>query len=371
MWSKHALLCPGSGKCFRLEQLDHVAKILLRSTEPYLKYWKPLMKPRVTVIVLGGTITMMPQAGGGISPSVNGDDLVKQVPQLAVIANLDVVTPFLLPGASLTFANIATVSGIIREAQQNGADGVVVVQGTDTIEETAFLFDLAFEKSNEVPAIVVTGAMRGAAAPGTDGSANLLAAVTVAASPLARGRGVLVVSNDEAHAACFVQKTDTGLPSAFTSPGLGPCGTVTEGQFRIRMIPNVPPLQILSPKDALPVAIIPTGLGDDGRMLDAVAEAGFHGAVIAAMGAGHVPEQIVSKLETLSTVMPVVLATRVLGGAVFTNSYGFPGSEIDLISRGLIPAGVLPPYKARLLLACLLGAGVSHQALIERFRAFA
>lgn len=329
------------------------------------------MKRSVTVIVLGGTITMVPQVSGGISPSVSGNDLVAQIPQLAEVANLHVLTPFLVPGASLSFADISTVSDIIRDAQRKAIDGVVVVQGTDTIDETAFLFDLAFEKNAEVPAIVVTGAMRGAAAPGADGSANLLAAVTVAASPLARGKGVLVVLNDEVHAACYVQKTDTGLPSAFTSPGMGPCGTVTEGQFRIRMLPNMPLVQPLSFKDVLPVAVITTGLGDDGRMLDVVAEAGFHGAVIAAMGAGHVPEQIVKKLVTLTAKMPVVLTTRVPGGAVFTNSYGFPGSEIDLIGRGLIPAGILPPHKARLLLACMLGAGASHQELVAQFRAFA
>lgn len=314
---------------------------------------------------------MMPQASGGISPSVSGDALIAQVPQLAKIANLYVLTPFLVPGASLSYANIATVSDMIRDAARKGDDGVVVVQGTDTIEETAFLLELSSETTSESPAIVVTGAMRGAAAPGADGSANLLAAVTVAASPSAREKGVLVVVNDEVHAACFVQKIDTGLPSAFASPGLGPIGTVTEGQLRIRMLPHVPSMHTLSTRDARPVAVVTTGLGDDGRMLDAVSAAGFQGAVIVAMGAGHVPEQIVHRLEALASQMPVVLATRVPGGAVFTNSYGFAGSEIDLIRRGLIPAGVLPPHKARLLLACLLGAGASHRAIESRFRAFA
>lgn len=329
------------------------------------------MKPNVTIIVLGGTITMVPQASGGISPTVSGDDLVAQVPQLPAIAELDVTTPFLIPGASLSFSNIATVVDMIRDAQRAGVDGVVVVQGTDTIDETAFLLDLASQTTVDSPAIVVTGAMRGATAPGADGSANLLAAVTVAASPSARGIGALVVLNDEVHAACYVQKIDTGLPSAFASPGLGPIGTVTEGQFCMRMLPNLPPRQEISLKDALPVAVVTTGLGDDGRLLDTVPVAGFHGAVIAAMGAGHVPEQIVQKLEALAAKMPVVLATRVPGGTVFTNSYGFTGSEIDLIQRGLIPAGILPPHKARLLLACLLGRGASHKVITEHFRAFA
>ena len=328
------------------------------------------MKPSVTIIVLGGTITMVPDASGGITPSISGDDLVAQVPPLVTIADLTVVTPFLVPGASLSFAQIAAVAGMINDAANAGADGVVVVQGTDTIDETSFLLDLALNRSDERPAVVVTGAMRGATAPSADGSANLLAAVTVAASRKARGVGTLVVLNDEVHAACFVQKVDTGLLSAFASPGMGPIGTVTEGQFRRRMVPALASIQTFAITDARPVCVVQTGLGDDGGLLDRVAAAGFHGAVISATGAGHVPMQIVPKLENLAKQMPVILATRVLCGSVFTNSYGFVGSEIDLIKRGLIPSGILPPHKARLLLACLLGAGASRQGISAQFDAF-
>jgi L-asparaginase len=327
--------------------------------------------PRVTIIVLGGTITMVPQASGGIAPSVSGDDLVAAVPALVDVAEIDVVTPFLVPGASLTFAQMATVADMVTAAGANGADGVVVVQGTDTIDETSFLLDLACETGPDHPAIVVTGAMRGAAAPGADGHANLLAAVTVAAAPQAKGLGTLVVLNDEVHAARYVQKSDTGLPSAFTAPGLGPIGTVTEGTFRLRLLPVTSPRPTLPIAEAAPVAIVQTGLGDDGRIIDTIAGAGFQGAVIAAMGAGHVPAAIVERLDAIARSMPVVLSTRVPGGAVFEDSYGFAGSEMDLIRRGLIPAGLLPPHKARLLLACLLGAGFATDEIETHFKAFA
>jgi L-asparaginase len=329
------------------------------------------MKPKVTVIVLGGTITMVPQATGGIAPSVTGDDLVAAVPALDAIADIDVVTPFLVPGASLSFAQMATVADMVAAAGANGAGGIVVVQGTDTIDETSFLIDLACESGPDHAAIVVTGAMRGATAPGADGHANLLAAVTVAASPEARGLGTLVVLNDEVHAARYVQKTDTGLPSAFAAPGLGPIGTVTEGRFRLRLIPTAVSAPAVSLAEAAPVAIVQTGLGDDGRLIDAIADAGFQGAVVAAMGAGHVPAATVERLEKLATTMPVVLSTRVPGGAVFEKSYGFAGSEIDLIRRGLIPAGILPPHKARLLLACLVGAGFDTEEILGQFQTFA
>jgi len=324
---------------------------------------------RVKVIVLGGTITMMPQKSGGIAPSLSGEDLVTSVPQLTAIASVEVVTPFLVPGASLSFDQMAAVADLVRTAATDGMDGVVVVQGTDTIDETAFLLDLVMRSDD--PALVVTGAMRGAAAPGADGHANLVSAVTVAAADDAGGLGALVVLNDEVHAARFVKKMDTGLPSAFMSPGLGAIGTVTEGAFRLRMRPVSIARPSVSLSKVAPVAIVKTGLGDDGRLIDALQDLGYEGAVVEGTGAGHVPQQIVERLARLSGQMPVVLATRVPGGPVFTSSYGFSGSEIDLIGRGLVPAGLLPPHKARLLLACLVGAGLSRSEIEAQFKAFA
>ncbi len=326
--------------------------------------------PRVTVIVLGGTITMVPQASGGIAPSLSGSDLIEAVPALSGIADIEVVTPFLVPGASLSFRQLAIVGDMILSAGQKGANGVVVVQGTDTIDETSFLLDLCLEATPDSPAIVVTGAMRGAAAPGADGHGNLLSAVIVAASPKARGLGTLVVLNDEVHAARFVQKMDTSLPSAFASPGLGPIGTVVEGAFRPRQAPVTVSLPMLSIADAAPVAVVQTGLGDEGQLIEHCDEFGYQGAVIVAMGAGHVPATLANKLEALVLKMPVVLSTRVPGGAIFTSTYGFEGSEIDLLGRGLIPAGLLPAHKARLLLACLLGGGFTSDEIRAQFQAF-
>lgn len=328
--------------------------------------------PRVLVVVLGGTITMTRSATGGIAPTLTGADLVSAVPGLEAVADLDVRTPFQLPGASLTLAHLAQVAGILAEGFAGGAAGAVVVQGTDTIEETAFVLDCLHGGPQPV---VVTGAMRGPEAPGADGPANLLAAVTVAAAPGAAWLGGLVVLDDTVHAARLVRKGHTGLPSAFVSAPHGPLGHVIEGAYSPALRPATRPAALAVPEgiaaEAVPaVALVTAGLGDDGRIIGALPGMGHAGAVVAAMGAGHVPSSWAEPLGALAEAMPVVLSTRIGQGPVFTQTYGFPGSERDLIARGLIPAGGLGPVKARLLLQLLLLSGAGRAAVAQGFAAF-
>ncbi len=318
----------------------------------------------VNVYVLGGTITMAPGANG-ITPQLTGEDLAARVPSLKELARLNVRTPLLKPGASLTMNDIAHVARDI--ASDPSASGSVVVQGTDTIDETSFLLQLLH--SGDAP-VVVTGAMRGAAAVSADGPANLLASVAVAASAGLRGSGVLVVLNDEIHHACAVEKMHKGLTSAFQSPNGGPLGYYIEGGLRI--LRNMPthPLPRFTPERFGKVALMKTSLDDRPDLLEALPGLGYEGVVLETMGAGHAPESWAPALEALGKHMPVVLASRVIGGPVFRNTYGFPGSEIDLLQRGLIPAGWLSPHKARLLLSVATGCGLGRHALQEAFEAF-
>lgn len=327
------------------------------------------MKPRIHVLVLGGTITMLPQPGGGIAPSLDGAALLEAVPGLADLARIEVATPFLMPSGSLTLDHLRRVSAACETALAAGADGIVVVQGTDTIEETSFVLDLLHGRAEPV---VVTGAMRGAGSPGADGDANLTAAIAVAASRAARDMGVLVVLNDEIHAARHVVKAHTALPSAFLSPGFGPLGLVAEGRTRLRLRPADRPAALPAPgEDGVPpVAILKASLGDDGRLIAAALAAGYRGLVVEAMGAGHVPDTLVEGLARAAETVPVVLATRVPGGPVFRRTYGYKGSEIDLLARGLVPAGFLSPEKARLLLALLLAAGRTGAGIEAAFAAY-
>lgn len=316
----------------------------------------------VLVISLGGTITMTSSGGGGIRPTLTADQLLATVPGLAQIATIETLTPMSLPGASLTLSQLGELAQLLRQrldGKPGSPVGAVVIQGTDTIEDTAFVLDL-LACQGDAP-VVVTGAMRGPQAPGADGPANLLAAVTVACAPSLRGCGAVVVLNDEIHAARWVQKTHTSLTSAFDSPGAGRIGLVAEGKVHLyTKAQRALPLSAarLSTLDAAPataaVAQVALGLGEDGRLLKALPGLGYQGAVIEGMGAGHVPAVTVQALSSLAKQMPVVLTSRVRAGRVFTATYGFPGSEMDLIANGLLPGGFLTAAKARLLLSLLL-----------------
>lgn len=324
--------------------------------------------PRVLLISTGGTIAMTPSGGGsGIAPTLLGEDLVRAVPELAQRAVLEVVSYSAIPSASLTLGNLVDIARLIDARMGEGFSGAVVVQGTDTLEETAFVLDLLL--ASDCP-VVVTGAMRGASAPGADGPANLLAAVTVASSAIAKGLGTVAVLNDEIHAARYVQKSHTALPSAFASPGFAPVGRVIEEQVHVyARLPRPAALELPQNVDDFPLALLKIPLGDDGRMLGALPELGYRGAVIEAMGAGHLPAHFAEKIQQLATVMPVVLATRLASGPVFQKTYGFKGAEIDLISRGAIPGGYLSGTKASLLLRLLLANGLTGEVLRTAYAA--
>lgn len=326
----------------------------------------PRMLPRILVVSLGGTITMTASASGGITPTLTAEQLVASVPQLSSVASLEALTRFSLPGASLSIQNLAEVATLLKDRFAAGFDGAVVVQGTDTIEDTAFVLDLLTDGTHPV---VVTGAMRGPQAAGADGPANILAAVTVAADPRLARLGVVVVLNDEIHSARWAQKSHTGLTSAFTSPGTGCIGMVSEGRVELMMTPqrDIAPIQGTLQHDRR-VAMVSLGLDEDGRLLPVLAELGYSGAVVEGMGAGHVPAGAAEAVARLAAEMPVVLCTRVRAGRVFTQTYGFPGSEMDLIAKGAIPCGHLSAGKARLLLTLLLRSGASTDNIRQAFQ---
>jgi L-asparaginase len=315
----------------------------------------------VLVVGMGGTIAM--SGASGVLPTLSAQQLVDAVPSLGELP-LTVRTLRNLPGSSLTLADLGD---LLRLVEAQGEAGAVVTQGTDTVEETAYAVDLLHRGPQP---IVVTGAMRNPTIAGPDGPANILAAVRVASAPAARGRGCLVVLADEIHAAARVRKTHTSSVSAFTSPVGGPLGYLAEG--RVHFVQRAEARFTLPPLPASPAAprvgLYTATLGDDGALLEGLADA-VDGLVIAGFGVGHVPQSWPPLLAAIAGRIPVVLASRAGAGFVATGTYRFPGSERDLGERGLVPAGSLDPYKARLLLQLALLHGATRSQVAGAFGA--
>ena len=311
--------------------------------------------PRVRVGSLGGTIAMTSSsAGQGVTPTLTAADLVAAVRALAEVAELEAHTLRNEPSAWFGPSEVLEALAWAR-GQAEHCDGVVLVQGTDTIEETSYLLDLHWDAPQP---LVVTGAMRSPATPGADGPANLVAAAVVAGAPASRGLGVLVVLDDDVHAASRVRKSDSTSTSAFSSVPHGALGRVHERSVTYVNRPTRwPALPAPSLGRDPRIALLETHLGDDGSLLRAVVEAGDDGVVLAAFGVGHVSAGLAAAVSEAVERCPVVLSSRTGSGPVLRSTYGFVGSEQDLLGRGVVPSGWIDARKSRLLLWSLLAEG--------------
>lgn len=315
--------------------------------------------PRLAIGSLGGTVSMQASnLGCGVRPTLGCDAQLAQVPQLREMAHLEVATLCLLPSASLGFVALLDVLAWARAEVERGAQAVILTQGTDSLEETAYFLDLLW--SFDAP-LVMTGAMRAASQPGNDGPANLLAAAQVALAQGSRGRGVLVVMSDQVHCAARVRKTASLAMAAFESPGCGPVADVAEGVVVYRQPPGRRVVLPLPHCTEHRVALLEACLDADTALLEAVATLGYEGLVIAGFGAGHVSGNWSEVLGHLVPALHVIVATRTGSGPTASASYGFAGAEIDLQAKGVHMAGQLCPRKCRILLWLLIGTGRQQQ----------
>ena len=238
----------------------------------------------------------------------------------------------------------------LKVIQDDQPDGVVITHGTDTLEETAFLFDLTIDTA--IP-IVFTGAMRSGSELGYDGPSNLAQSIVTASSKESRNRGVLVCLNGELNAAQEVTKTNSLSLNAFRTPSFGPLGIVDNNRviyYRSNDIRQVHDIDHLVSN----VELVKTVAGMDSSYLKFLVDKGTKGIVIEAFGRGNVPPQMVEGIRyALSRKIHVVIVSRCYEGRVF-GSYGYEGGGKHLRNMGVIFGDALPGQKARIKLMVAL-----------------
>lgn len=309
--------------------------------------------PRVVLIATGGTISMKIDAeSGGAVPRLTGAEIVEAVPGVDQVARLEVREFGRYPGPHMTIDRMWELRrAILAAIAEGGVDGVVVMHGTDTIEETAYLLDRSMPAG--VP-VVITGAMRNSSELSWDGPANLMSAVEVAASPEARGRGTMVVMDEEIVQGAEVVKTHTEAAGTFRSPNWGPLGITDKGRVLFyRESRRKPPLEPESPVTLVDLVKVVAGM--DSRLVEASLDSGAHGIVLEAMGRGNVPPAVVPGVRRwVEAGRPVVVASRSARGRVL-DTYAYPGGGHELREMGAIFADHMTGQQSRIELMLALG----------------
>ncbi len=243
--------------------------------------------------------------------------------------------------------------------------GVVVAQGTDTMEETAYWLDLTIKSDKPV---VMIGAQRNASESDFDGPRNLLNAIRIATMPEAKGKGVMVAMNSQINAARNVTKTHTGNVDTFKSGDFGFLGEVWDDRIVFDRTPVRRQHITIGSGDMPRVEILPMFGGADGALMRYAVDQGTKGIVVEAVGMGNMNVSMFEAVKyALSKNVPVVISTRVPNGRTIP-LYGFPGGGKTTFDAGAVMAGDLSPQKARLLLMLMLHQGkVSKSELQAAF----
>lgn len=316
---------------------------------------------KIYMIAVGGTISYM----NGEGANKTGTKILREAD---IPEDVDVIINdlFQKSSSSMTVQDLFDIARTIKQYADEDADGVIVTQGTDTIEETAYLLNLVLNV--KIP-VIITGAMKHEGLKGSDGGSNLEEAIIAACSDKLKNSGAVVVFDGQIHSGLFVKKTHTQSLDTFKSE-FGSIGYYSEGRIRVVMnvIKPVYDIELAKAIDMHPadVYMMASPIGEDGRMLEYVERAGYKGIVIEGLGGGHVSSMTADRLKNIQ--LPVVMSSRAEYGEVLTSTYaGYPGAEKELIKNGVIYSGALGPAKARLLLTVLLTLGYDKSYIADYF----
>ena len=314
------------------------------------------MPKKILVLHTGGTISMQADDSGAVVTSQ--DNPMNHVSNPLEGVEVHALDFFNLPSPHIKPKHMLALYQKIKE-EADHYDGFVITHGTDTLEETAYFLD-----TMEVPhkPIVLTGAMRSSNELGSDGVYNYLSALRVASDDKAADKGVLVVMNDEIHAAKYVTKTHTTNVSTFQTPTHGPLGLIMK--YEILYFKTAEP-RVRFDLDKIQglVPIIPVYAGMTEELLDLLPVDQLDGLIIQAFGAGNIPKETAQKLNDLiQEGLPIALVSRCFNG-IAEPVYAYEGGGVCLQNAGVFFVKELNAQKARLKLLIAINAGLRGEEL--------
>ncbi|RUS42210.1 asparaginase [Cohnella sp. AR92] len=318
----------------------------------------------IKLLTTGGTIAMSHDASTGKVDRPSNQVLSGWLNGEIAVVSEDVCHR---SSPQMTIVELNAVLQAVRDSLADpGIDGVVVTHGTDTLEETAYFLDLQLPWGKPV---IVTGAMRASNEAGTDGPVNLMNAVYAAASESSRSKGVLVVMQDQIHAARYVTKSHTSSLLAFQSPESGPIGWVRNGKAEFRYAPAPDTVYGEASVSSLgSVMLIKAVLDMGAEWIDFAIGKGAKGIVLEAFGQGNVPPSLLPGIKrAIAEGVPVVLVSRCIGGEP-QGTYAYEGGGAMLQELGVVFARELNGPKARLKLAVLLASGKNEADIRAAFQ---
>jgi L-asparaginase len=314
-------------------------------------------KPKVAFIGTGGTISSL-----GVHPlelqdyivhnkRLHASGIVARFPEAKEVADVIPVDFRNVPSTEIHFPEWKDLSALCSELVARHPDlaGIVIGHGTASLEETAYMLNLVLKV--DVP-VVLIGSQRPASGLSTDAAINLVNGVRTAASPDSRGRGVLVVLNDEIQAAREVTKTSNWRLQTFRTPDFGVLGHADADRIAFYRKPerrHMPDTEFdVAGLDGLPrVDIVYAYAGSDGTAVRAFIAAGAKGLVSAGFAPGMAPPaDFEAMAEAVKQGMVVVQSSRAGSGRIHRGK--------RLIDAGILAADNLNPQKARILLALAL-----------------
>lgn len=322
---------------------------------------------KVALVFTGGTIAMkVDKELHGAIPSLSPSEIIEALSGIDEFENLLVYEYSRKPSPSITPRDMKALANIVEDyLKKDEILGVIIIQGTDVLEETAFYMNSVIKSKKPV---VLTGSMKNASELGYDGLTNIVSSIKVCMSFYSIGKGTLVVMNDTINSSTEVTKTHTMSLDTFKSVEFGPLGIIDHGE--VIYYRDITHHEVYDFKNEIndDTYLVKVYAGMDGHFIDYLMGRDAKGIVLETLGRGNVPPMMLDAIvKAIDKGIHIVLVSRCYSGRVL-DTYAYVGGGKDLTNKGCILGGNFNGQKARILLMLAISNNYTHKQIIELFK---